>query len=297
MSDSAQRFCPVCGIAFSIGEAVLQCSGCHAAHHPNYWIEHGGCATVGEHEGQPLPVPFGDSRSRQPAPHADHGEADSPPPIIPAPEDRDDDPDFDEPPTVGGLSARPGRRRQGPHPDRARAAPPARRLRNPGTLGAPTQRLPRTYGGQGLLRYWFVPAGAVLALGIAFGIVWGVDQLRSGDDGEPAVALETATPTAAASATLVSAPTSPPPETPGVTATATPAPRFAPGDGAVVEGTGSCLNVRAEASLEADVVDCIADGTGVTVLAGPVDVDDISWWRVEAPNVNGWAAEIYLATP
>ena len=266
---------------------MLQCSGCHAAHHPNCWIEYGGCATVGEHEGQPLPVSFGDSRSRRPAPNANHGEADSPPPIIPAPEGRDDDPEFDEPPTVGGLVSPPGRRGQATHPDRARAAPPARRLRNPGTLGAPTQRLPRIYGGQGLFRYWFVPAGAVLAVGIAFGIVWGVDQLRSSDDGELAVA----------SATLVSTPTSPRPETPGVTATATPAPRFAPGDGAVVEGTGSCLNVRAAASLEADVVDCIADGTGVTVLAGPVDVDDISWWRVEAPNVNGWAAEIYLVTP
>ena len=203
-----------------------------------------------------------------------------------------------EPPTVGGFGPPPaGTRGQPTHPDRDRAAPPARRLSNPGTLGAPTQRLPRIYGGQGLLRYWFVPAGALLAVGIAFGIVWGVDQLRGDGSGQPAAPVETPTPTVVATTTAAPMTPTVPPETPGATATATPTPRFVAGDGAIVEGTGSCLNVRSEASLEAAVVDCIADGTDVTVLSGPVDVDDISWWRVEAPNVNGWAAEIYLASP
>ncbi len=60
-------------------------------------------------------------------------------------------------------------------------------------------------------------------------------------------------------------------------------------------GTDSCLNIRAEADIEAQILDCLADGTNVTVLEGPVEQGNLSWWLIAAPEVNGWAAEIYLA--
>lgn len=42
-----------------------------------------------------------------------------------------------------------------------------------------------------------------------------------------------------------------------------------------------CLSVRAEPSLEAEEIDCLLDGTTVTVLEGPTEADDLSWYRLE----------------
>jgi len=90
-------------------------------------------------------------------------------------------------------------------------------------------------------------------------------------------------------------PTTPTPTPTPAPTVAQPAARFSPGDSAVVAGTDSCLNIRAEADIEAQILDCLADGTNVTVLEGPVEQGNLSWWLIAAPEVNGWAAEIYLA--
>jgi hypothetical protein len=61
----------------------------------------------------------------------------------------------------------------------------------------------------------------------------------------------------------------------------------------VVIGTGSCLNVRTEPGGSA--VDCIAEGTAITLSAGPQEADDREWWRVEGRD--GWVAADYLRYP
>ena len=258
MSQPAHRRCPACGVAFLANEAVLQCSGCRALHHPACWVERDGCATPGAHEGQPLPLAFRGG-----------------PPPAPAPSPRPAPP-----------PARPAAMRAPPRMEGVRA--PARRPSDIGVLG----RAPRSRGW--LLRYWYVPAGLLLAAAIALGIVWGVEQFGGGGDSAPAAATPTATP----ATTLVPTPAATP--TPVSTPTATPTPpppRFAAGAGAIVAGTDSCLNIRASARIDAAVIDCVADGVEVTVLEGPVAASGFNWWLVTAPEGNGWAAGIYLEKP
>jgi hypothetical protein len=63
----------------------------------------------------------------------------------------------------------------------------------------------------------------------------------------------------------------------------------------VVAGTApDCLKIRAAAGIGAAPLDCIKDGTAVTVVAGPVAQDNIDWWQLE--NL-GWAAGDYLRYP
>ena len=266
MTEPSRRLCPVCGIAFFAGEPVLQCSGCHAVHHPACWIEGDGCSTPTEHDGQPLPRTFGGVPPPPPA------SSPAPPVAPPAP-----------PPLTTPVSER----------------QPLGRPRNIGSLGLDTRGGPRNPAA--LARFWYVPVGFLIAAAIAYGIVLGIDRL--GDDGgaEPVAPAATETPAAtatAAPATPVATPT-PVPTTPEPTPTpaptvAQPSARFVAGDGAVVAGTDSCLNVRSEATISGEVIDCIADGTNVTILDGPVAEGDLTWWLVAAPEVNGWAAELYL---
>ncbi len=63
----------------------------------------------------------------------------------------------------------------------------------------------------------------------------------------------------------------------------------------VVAGTGSCLNVRVAAGTGEAAVDCLADGTEVTLAEGPVEADGFQWWRVE--DRSGWVAGDYLRYP
>ncbi len=153
----------------------------------------------------------------------------------------------------------------------------------------------------GILRFWYVPLGFLVAAAIAYGIVWAIDYVRDdgGGAGQPAAPAATAVPTAAATPLPTATPTPPPPTsppTPAPTPTAAqPAARFSPGESVVVAGTDSCLNVRAEADIEGQILDCLADGTIVTVLEGPQAQGNLNWWLIAAPEVNGWAAELYLA--
>lgn len=67
--------------------------------------------------------------------------------------------------------------------------------------------------------------------------------------------------------------------------------------GAVVFGTGGCLNVRESPSAEAAKVGCLADGTGVKIAEGPTTRDGSAWYRIEPAGSlkkGGWVAGKYL---
>ncbi|HEX2172499.1 MAG TPA: SH3 domain-containing protein, partial [Dehalococcoidia bacterium] len=91
----------------------------------------------------------------------------------------------------------------------------------------------------------------------------------------PAAAESPAGSPAAASETAGSAA----PTGPGLTAPAT------------VRGTDLCLNVRQAPSTSATPVDCLRDGTRVTVVEGPVPADGFQWYRLGG---SGWAVVDYL---
>ncbi len=273
MTQPSHRLCPVCGVAFFAGEPVLQCSGCHAVHHPACWIEIDGCATAGDCEGQPLPRTFG---GVPPPPSASRPSAPRTPPAPP--------PVATPPPVTD------------PVPERQAVGRP----RNIGSIDLDGRGARRVRDSGGIARFWYVPVGFVIAAAIAYGIVWGIDRFR--DDGG---SEQPAAPVATVEATATPVPTTPVPTATAVPSTPQPTPtppptpagppaRFSPGDGAVVAGTDSCLNVRAEADIEGEILDCIADGTIVTVLEGPVEQGNLTWWLIAAPEVNGWAAELYL---
>jgi hypothetical protein len=60
----------------------------------------------------------------------------------------------------------------------------------------------------------------------------------------------------------------------------------------VVTGTApDCLKVREGPGTASRELDCIKDGTAVTIVAGPTDKDSIQWWQLQD---HGWAAGDYL---
>ncbi len=81
-------------------------------------------------------------------------------------------------------------------------------------------------------------------------------------------------------------------------------PKFAPGDKAVVFGTGDCLTVRQTPGVTADRIvpapgGCIPDGSPVTIVDGPVTTSgadgDFTWWKGQTAIGVGWMAEPFLA--
>ncbi len=63
----------------------------------------------------------------------------------------------------------------------------------------------------------------------------------------------------------------------------------------VVTGTTpDCLKIRAAPGIGSGQTDCIKDGAKGTVVAGPVDQDNIEWWQLKDL---GWAAGDYLRYP
>ena len=155
--------------------------------------------------------------------------------------------------------------------------------------------MPSVYRGPGRwLRYWYLPAAALLAAGIAFAIVVAVEMLVGDPDSDI---------TPAASTTVFS-------ETPMPTVRATPTPEgtpdipdgggesgFAPGQAAIVTGTGDCLNMRSEPSINGAVITCLPDGSSLSIVEGPEKEGSRIWWRVEAAGSTGWVAEEYLSQP
>ena len=71
--------------------------------------------------------------------------------------------------------------------------------------------------------------------------------------------------------------------------------------GAGVVTTTDSLNVRAEPSVEADAVEQIDAGVALTIIGGPEDADDFTWWEIaiddsEGP-VTGWVVNDFIALP
>jgi uncharacterized protein YraI len=68
---------------------------------------------------------------------------------------------------------------------------------------------------------------------------------------------------------------------------------FVAGD-AVVVNTDS-LQFRTDATLDADVVSVLNDGTLATVIEGPVSADGYTWYALDVDGLTGWAAGEFLA--
>jgi hypothetical protein len=73
------------------------------------------------------------------------------------------------------------------------------------------------------------------------------------------------------------------------------APASAGGRIATVTGTGRFgLSIRKEPGLSAERVATVPDGFQATVTGGPVGQDGAEWYRLQGPNVSGWASGAYL---
>lgn len=66
-----------------------------------------------------------------------------------------------------------------------------------------------------------------------------------------------------------------------------------------VTNTGSqCLNYRSQPTKQAALLDCLAEGTRLYVVGGPVQADGSRWWRVLHPNPGvpaGWVAGEFIS--
>jgi Bacterial SH3 domain len=78
-------------------------------------------------------------------------------------------------------------------------------------------------------------------------------------------------------------------------AAAAPATTLGHGVAAVVATGSGCLNLREEPSVAAAKIDCLPDGTAVTVIGAAVTTDGFEWLHVASPSGNGWMAARYLA--
>lgn len=154
--------------------------------------------------------------------------------------------------------------------------------------------MPRVYGGNRFLRYWYVPAAILLAAAIAFGVIWVAGLVEGDDDPQEAdgAPTTTAVPTAPGEAT----------STAGATASASPTGgRFQVNDQVAITGVGAgaggeapCLNIRTEPGTDKAIIDCLREGTQLTVLGGPQEAGGLTWWQVQLASGGGWAADDYL---
>ena len=85
----------------------------------------------------------------------------------------------------------------------------------------------------------------------------------------------------------------PPPLAPGGPDQPPSSPSLAVGDTAVVRADGQCLNVRPAPAANPPLT-CLPEGTRVTIVGGPQDLDGITWWQVTNGQVTGWSAGQYL---
>jgi hypothetical protein len=152
--------------------------------------------------------------------------------------------------------------------------------------------MPKIYGGNPLIRYWYVPAAVALAAFVALLVIW-IGGLFGGDTN----AADT-TPTTAASSQLTPGAAT---NAAGATTAASTTPpsgagKFASGDVVVVTGSEGCLNVRVAPGTGAgsDIIVCLSDGEQLTVSGGPESNGGLTWWKVKTATTEGWAAEDYL---
>ncbi len=318
MTTHPQRFCPLCNRAFTAGEAVLRCAGCDVLHHPGCWVKNDGCATHADHEARPVAVAYENRETAIAAPHPAEGTRVLKPqkpagdPFEPADGDGEGigaviggarppmiavTAPLPLPPT--GNPQEPARfvRHEPPEPLHPPSAPKRYVPAPPSPQAGGPKPLPKIYGRHGILAFWYVPVAALLAIGIAFGVVWAFDQLGGGDDGAPAVTA-TVTPQPTANGTANAAATAGT-RTPGASPTTAGTPaatgKFRPGDFAVVTGTGDCLNIRVAPGRSNDAIECLKDGETLAITGGPSTADGLTWWKVKIGAGEGWGAEDYLS--
>jgi hypothetical protein len=227
--------------------------------------------------------------------------ADDPPEPIPLRPQRQREPQSavdDEGPIIGESgSAQPMIHRTLPS---TVGVPPstARRYQPPAGEQMPRRQMPKIYDRHPIFGYWYVPAAILVAIFVAFSVVWLVGLFTGDDDPGPA-ANPTAGPTTsgAANNTPTAAPTSA--TTPGATRSAVPSTgpgKFKGGDTVVVTGAApDCLNVRVAAGTGNDAIVCVQEGTELRVTGGPTTASELTWWKVETDLGEGWAAEDYLS--
>lgn len=226
-----------------------------------------------------------------------------PPPFEPLPTEADDSdvigaddiPPADSPPPPPILGAGPPvTRRLGKTPQRIQYATEGGRRPGKNT-GA---EMPSIYRRPRILQYWYVPVAAILAIGVAWGVVLAGDRLFGDDDNEAAAGTtQTSTPTATPTTSGAGAPATS--ATAGATGTAgSPTPSGAAPSGvkAVVAGTGGdCLNIRTGPGTSNPAPDCLDEGAVVTIVGEPEEANGLTWVHVisEAGH-DGWVAEQYL---
>jgi hypothetical protein len=305
--NGQQRFCPICDQGFLEGEAVLRCQGCGVLHHPACWVRNDGCATANPHETSSVAEAYAGARTTVAPPHpgegtriaasarsepAEHGTVielhRAAPQALPASSPRTAD---DDQPVIGD------------HPPEAHVArrPPAPYMvAGPGGKKPPPietrsrgSSMPRVYPGHALLRLWYVPVAALLAVGVAIGVIFGAEAIFGGDDDDAGAAVVT-TPSATVSETANGGETPSETGTPGTSATSAASGKFQAGDVVVVTGSGDCLNVRKAPGRDAAVLTCLPDGEPLTIRGGPETIDNLLWWKVQTVIGEGWAAEQYL---
>ncbi|MEX0781819.1 MAG: RING finger protein [Dehalococcoidia bacterium] len=305
-----QRFCPLCDRTFADGEAVLRCDGCGVMHHPACWVKNGGCATATEHKSVPVALAYTNGKPiTGQAPHPGEGTrvaGPARPPdavgVAPGPGGRSRQPVAtvrgpEEDEVVIGEDPPPVRVVPGPAPvhTEPRKPPVASRGYKVDRNGKP---MPRVYGGHRLLRYWYIPAALLVAGAVALGVIW-IAGLFGGDDDPDAAGSgnpdTTSTPAGAESST---------PGTTTAEATSSAPPtggKFQVNDQVAITGVGAgadgepaCLNIRIEPGLDQTIIDCLREGTQLTVLGGPQEAGGLTWWQVQLASGDGWAAEDYL---
>ncbi len=314
---SVQRFCPLCDRSFQEGEAVLRCDGCGILHHPGCWVTNGGCATQTDHRISPSAMAYtaNERQSGAPAPHPGEGmrsgpmapppaeigapepipfRATRPPAAQPAPPASPPPAVEDDGPVIGATGPAPMIHRTLPSTAGTPALP--RRYQPPPGEHMPRKPMPQIYDRPRILAYWYVPAAALVAILVAFSVIWVVGKFTGGEKQSDAETTPVAT-QPAGSAISTSQPTSAAVTTPGPTQTAAPSTgpgKFKGGDAVIVTGTGDCLNVRVKAGRENDAIVCVKDGTELVVTGGPESASELTWWKVRTELGEGWAAEDYL---
>ena len=114
-------------------------------------------------------------------------------------------------------------------------------------------------------------------------------------DAGQGVPLFAAQPTDTPTVTPTRTPTVPPTATPTITLTPSPTPTVTPWVMFVVDVGSNGLRVRY--SPGGTVMGRIAEDTAVVVLDGPVEFDEITWYRVVSleDRLEGWVSVEYLA--
>jgi hypothetical protein len=146
-------------------------------------------------------------------------------------------------------------------------------------------------------------AATALILGVGLLLVWFVVRPAPGEAIEPPPpVVEVPVDLNEPLATFTPGPTSTPP--PLDEPTPEPAPEEEQAGGALtagtqarITGTGAAgVNLRAGSGTAFEVVRILEDDTPLTLLTGPVEGDDFSWWQVQLEDgTTGWVVQDFLS--